>query len=81
MVVHKFFLYGAVEPLTMSVHLGSFGVSVPMYLVQCPNLLIKVFHELRAVIGQILTLCGRLDFSLKVQGVQDVCGLMQQFQD
>ena len=52
MIIHKLFLYGAVEPLAMRIHLGSAGVGVVMDQMQSPQFFIKMLHEFRAVVGE-----------------------------
>lgn len=51
-VIDELLLDGAIEPLGMSIHLGCFGVGVPVDLVEPFNLGIEVFHELTAVVRQ-----------------------------
>ena len=51
-VINELLLNGPVKTFDVGVHLGSSGVGMPVSFVQAPDLLIEVFHELRAVIGQ-----------------------------
>ena len=52
MVIDEFFLNGPIKPFYVSVHLGSFGIGMPVLFVQASNFLIEVLHELRAIVGQ-----------------------------
>lgn len=52
MVIHKLFLYGAVESLAMRVHLGGLGVGMVVDEMQAPQFFIKMLHEFRAIIRE-----------------------------
>ena len=52
MVVDVLFLYGPVEPLGMGVHFRGLGIGVPVSQMELPEVLVKVFHKLAAVVGQ-----------------------------
>ena len=52
MVINELLLNGPVKTCDMGVHLGGSGIGMPMSFVQASDLLIEVFHKLRAVIGK-----------------------------
>lgn len=52
MVIDEFFLDRAIEPLAMGIHLGSLRIGMVMDHVQAPQFLVKMFHELAAIVGQ-----------------------------
>jgi hypothetical protein len=51
-VIEELFLKGTVESLHMGVHLWRLRVRVPVDLMELSELLVKVSHELRAVVSQ-----------------------------
>src|SRR5262245_21733512 len=52
MVINEFFLNRAIKSFHVSIHLGSFGISMPMVFMQAADFLIEVLHELRAIVGE-----------------------------
>ncbi len=52
MIVNEFFLEGSIEPFHVGIHLGSFGIGMPVVFVQASEFFIEVLHELRAIIGE-----------------------------
>ena len=52
MIVDKFFPKSSIEPFHVGIHFWGLGIGVPMVFVQPANFLIKVLHELRAIVGQ-----------------------------
>jgi len=51
-IVDKFFPKSSIEPFHVGIHFGGLGISVPMVFVQPANFLIKVLHELRAIVSE-----------------------------
>jgi hypothetical protein len=52
MEINKFLLDGSVEPLTMGIHLGCFGVGMIVHQMESFQFFCKMFFEFRSVVRQ-----------------------------